>query len=188
MIRKATPKDAVQAALLIADAWGDLALAVTGADDRTEAQHILAGLFAASGSRISQENAVVDERDGKIVGVLIAYHGREEALLVQPMTEALRARTNNPAAVVEMEAAPDEYYLDTVSVRADWRGQGVGTALLHAFEERAQILDHRKLALLVDEDNHAARRLYESQGYHAEGAVTLAGHAVTHMIKVLRAL
>jgi putative acetyltransferase len=54
-------------------------------------------------------------------------------------------------------------------VDADWRGLGVGSALVQSAVERAQALGAHKLALQVWPHNVAARRLYARHGFVEEG-------------------
>jgi ribosomal protein S18 acetylase RimI-like enzyme len=49
------------------------------------------------------------------------------------------------------------------------RGRGAGTALLAAAEQLAVARDRHVIGLGVDDDNHAARRLYERRGYRDVG-------------------
>jgi ribosomal protein S18 acetylase RimI-like enzyme len=52
-----------------------------------------------------------------------------------------------------------------LAVLPDQRGRGVGSALIEAVEERGRALGCCKITLEVLDDNHGARRLYESVGF-----------------------
>lgn len=52
-----------------------------------------------------------------------------------------------------------------IVVRADWRGRGVGAALLRWAEARARALGCCKLTLEVLSENRPARRAYERAGF-----------------------
>jgi len=70
-----------------------------------------------------------------------------------------------------------------MSVRAEWRRQGVGSALLEvAVEECRRSRVVRRLSLTVFETNRAAVALYESAGFRHEGrrerAVRLGGRDI----------
>jgi ribosomal protein S18 acetylase RimI-like enzyme len=52
-----------------------------------------------------------------------------------------------------------------LAVVPEWRGRGVGRALLEAAEERAVRRGCCKLTLEVRDDNHGARALYERCGF-----------------------
>ncbi|MBV9251358.1 MAG: GNAT family N-acetyltransferase [Acetobacteraceae bacterium] len=57
-----------------------------------------------------------------------------------------------------------------IGVHNDWRGQGVGTALLKAAVDMAdRWLGLRRLQLSVDTENEAAIRLYRRFGFEVEG-------------------
>lgn len=69
---------------------------------------------------------------------------------------------------------PDEATLDPqafmayMAVSTEYRGKGVGTALLEAAESAARNHGAPYLALMVTEENAAARNLYEKSGYFTE--------------------
>ncbi|HET7182769.1 MAG TPA: GNAT family N-acetyltransferase [Candidatus Limnocylindrales bacterium] len=56
-----------------------------------------------------------------------------------------------------------------IAVAPDWRGRGVGTALLRAGEAWAREQGAERMSLWVDGFNTGARRLYERMGYTAWG-------------------
>jgi len=58
------------------------------------------------------------------------------------------------------------------------RGQGLGKQLLEAVEEKARRMGCCRLTLEVLENNHPARALYASQGFHHATYVPEAGSAV----------
>lgn len=60
------------------------------------------------------------------------------------------------------DAFVDEFYL-----AAEFRGQGIGTAVLNAIKEEALKLDINALHLEVARDNKPARRLYAACGFEA---------------------
>lgn len=61
--------------------------------------------------------------------------------------------------------------LEDVIVRPDLRGQGLGGLLLHGAREQARWHGCRRLTLLTDAHNDAARRFYEREGFTASGMV-----------------
>lgn len=182
MIRKAEPQDAAFAAPLIYEAIGDIAHTLTGATEQEEALLLLEQFFAQKGNRLSYENAVIAMHEGVPVGVALFYHGSQTEQLDRPFVEYVQKRTGVAPTLVK-EARDDEFYLDSVAVRADQRGKGIGTMLLSAFEQEAIRRKHDRIALLVDEENPRARQLYESMGYRQDGNVTVSGHQFRHMVK-----
>jgi GNAT superfamily N-acetyltransferase len=69
-----------------------------------------------------------------------------------------------------------------LAIVADWRGRGVGRALLAAAEARARVRGCCKLTLEVQDQNHPARRLYERFGF---ADFTLAGSTTRFLTKPL---
>ena len=54
-------------------------------------------------------------------------------------------------------------------VAAEWRGRGVGSALVHAAVGTAKLMGAHKVSLQVWPHNRAARRLYQRHGFSEEG-------------------
>jgi ribosomal protein S18 acetylase RimI-like enzyme len=128
------------------------------------------------------------EDTGAIVAILDAY-ARDPAGGGAPLRASVRERLpaalrDHPTAVVFLAlAAPQPVgtavcflgfstfqarpllNVHDLAVLPDWRGQGVGRALLEAAETEAVRRDCCKLTLEVQEDNHRARRLYERFGF-----------------------
>ena len=59
-------------------------------------------------------------------------------------------------------------YIQTVCAAPEYRGKGVGTALVTFAEERI-FRDHRNVFICVSDFNPGARRLYERLGYRLIG-------------------
>ena len=59
----------------------------------------------------------------------------------------------------------DEAELLTIAVEPRWRGKGVGRALMQAAFADLMMSPARRMFLEVDEQNHAAIRLYEKLGF-----------------------
>ena len=62
-------------------------------------------------------------------------------------------------------------YIQTVCAAPEYRGQGVGTALV-AFAEERIFREHRNVFICVSDFNPGARRLYERLGYRLVGELT----------------
>ena len=61
-------------------------------------------------------------------------------------------------------------YIHIITVKSEYRGQGVGKMLLK-FVEDVVFKDYKKLFLVVSDFNPDARRLYESIGYTEIGEI-----------------
>jgi len=60
----------------------------------------------------------------------------------------------------------DEIHINNLAVRPQFRGRGIGTALLHHVLTEARRLGARRATLEVRASNGAARRLYERLGFY----------------------
>jgi ribosomal protein S18 acetylase RimI-like enzyme len=60
-------------------------------------------------------------------------------------------------------------YIQTIEVEPGWRGRGVGRELLHRMEKSARDAGAQAIWLHVDEENSAAIRLYEANGFVRAG-------------------
>jgi aminoglycoside 6'-N-acetyltransferase len=94
------------------------------------------------------QGLVAVAQDGKLVGMI-------ELWLKRPRGPA-GARIPRLKADLGLAVAPE------------WRGRGVGTALLAAAEEWARAQGAERMMLDLDVNNSGARRLYERVGYEVE--------------------
>jgi aminoglycoside 6'-N-acetyltransferase len=94
--------------------------------------------------------ALVAVAAGRVVGMV-------ELLPRGRVQEAGAARTHAPSVDIGLSVAPD------------WRGRGVGTALMAAAEEWARGHGARRMILDLAAANEGARRLYERLGYEVHG-------------------
>jgi ribosomal-protein-alanine N-acetyltransferase len=63
----------------------------------------------------------------------------------------------------------DEIHINNVAMRPGFRGQGIGTALLHHVLAEATRLGARRATLEVRASNEGARRLYQRLGFYVAG-------------------
>jgi ribosomal protein S18 acetylase RimI-like enzyme len=182
-IYPAEAKDAEAVSRLMYEAIGDIAHTLAGTTDLPETLETLAELFRSPGCRLSRENALVcKDEQGRLAGFALSYAGADAEALDAPLLRRLRER-GLPTAGLLPEARPGEYYLDSLAVDGAYRGAGLGTRLIEAFERRAAELGERQAMLLVDRANVKARALYERLGYREDGSIELSGHLYDRMIK-----
>ena len=183
MIRQAEIKDAEQVIPLLHSAIDSIAHSLTGTEDLNEALDILMFFYKTPGNRISYENIIVDEREGRIAGMLVAYHGRVAAALDQPFLERIRLEKGLQDYTIEREAREEDYYLDAVAVHEDFQGKGIAKSLMKAFEHKAMELGYPTVSLIVEEHNERAHSIYVKQGYRNDGELTVYGHRYLRMAK-----
>lgn len=109
----------------------------------------------------------VDE-DGKSAGVIVSYDGAKLNELRKPFFEAVKTILGKNLDGVEDETDASEFYLDTLAVLPEYRGRGIASLLLKGAIGRAAACG-KPAGLLVDKDNHRARKLYERVGFRQTG-------------------
>jgi ribosomal protein S18 acetylase RimI-like enzyme len=184
-IRHAHPNDAEKAVSLTLQAIGSIAFVLTGTTDAEEASSILSDFFGREQNRISYENALVLEEDGELVGIVIFYDGASARELDAPLERAAAVKSGRSDYCVPTEPETSEFYLDTLSVSPDYQGKGFGTKLVEAACDRARRLGHLRIALLVEVDSPAPKRLYERLGFRVDYTKWIAGQEYFHMVRNL---
>jgi ribosomal protein S18 acetylase RimI-like enzyme len=185
MIRQAVRSDAGKAVPLIVQAIGHLAFVLTGTNDLQEAASVLNDFFGQEDNRISYQNALVMEVEGELVGVAILYDGARARELDVPLESAAARKSGNSDYSIPTEPEVSEFYLDTLSVSPRYRGKGYGLKLIEAGCDRTGKLGHLRMALLVEIDKAAAKRLYERAGFRADYTKRIAGQEYFHMVRSL---
>ncbi|MFK0523026.1 GNAT family N-acetyltransferase [Paenibacillus illinoisensis] len=184
-LRPARREDADQVIPLLYQAIGDIAYALAGESNHEQAMQILKQFYMQEDNRISYRHVTVMEHGEDIAGILVAYDGSEADRLDQPILDRSGRSQDEKYAIIK-ETRPGEYYLDTLSVSESYQGQGIGRALMAAFEQQGRELGHDRVALIVERDNGRALMLYERQGYTKDDVIVIAGHEYNHMIKPIQ--
>lgn len=175
MIKQATSFDKKEAAPLIYDANLDIAHHLTGEKEVSDVIIKLEDFFSEKGNRLSYENCLVKEIDGKVVGIAISYYGKDASNLDEPIKQFLRKKTGKELTI-EKEADETDYYIDSLSVHPNFRNQRIGTELLKASIQRAKDKGYSTVALVVEENNVKAKKLYEQLGFNYKKTITLQNH------------
>lgn len=113
----------------------------------------------------SYRNAIVAEVGGKCVASLVGYPNPDEA---EPIDYEKMPPILIPLAELE-DLAPATWFVHTLAVYPDYRGQGFGTRLLAVAEDSARQTGMAGLSIIVSDANHGARRLYLRCGYREAG-------------------
>ena len=186
-LRRARAEDAATAAPLLVQALDVLALELAGVECLEAAVPLFHELFRLPGNRYSHAHAWVLDGTAGVVGVLLAYPGRDEALLAEATLDWLRARAPGRALVHQPESDPGEFYLDALAVAGSQRGRGLAAMMIDGLCDAARQLGHARVGLLVDDAKPRVRALYERLGFVDDGRREVAGHAYAHMTRVLPA-
>ncbi len=169
-IRPATPADATHLACFVDMASEGLALHLWE-KMKTPGQT----LFEVGRSRALREegsfsyrNAHMAEIEGAVAGALVGYQ------IAEVHDRSLRTAGDQKApplpefvqGLVELESmAPLHWYVNILATYPEYRGRGVGKALLTHADKLGGAMSAKGMALIVASENGGARRLYEKAGY-----------------------
>ncbi|MGX6961673.1 GNAT family N-acetyltransferase [Vagococcus xieshaowenii] len=182
MIRRATLSDRDQIIPLIMVILKDMELPFLDKYGEQTTIELLKKGFETQDYRYSYHRAIVAEEDKEVVGVAFGYRDIEENCIDRPLEAFFEAFgiESEDKLFVDSEVGKNEWYLDTISVRDDQRGKGIGSQLLAALPD---FCDYPVIGLNVDLQNPKAEKLYEKMGFKTVGEMTLSGHLYHHMQK-----
>jgi ribosomal protein S18 acetylase RimI-like enzyme len=175
VIRPAEPGDAPLAAELILSTLNAFGDRLFGFGDHARAVEVLAQFFRLPGNRFSYQYAAAAAIHGNLAGIMLAFTAgqmrRSMAVTALQMARAFRW-SEIPAFLAnvipyrsEEKIFPDELYIAHLAVAGAYRRKGVGQALLEHARQIAPGLVKRKLSLITEVENTAARALYEKFGF-----------------------
>ena len=140
--------------------------------------HTIAKAFTQPGHDLSYEHTIFAERDGAVVGMISGYATeRHRRSVGPPLREAMGGRALRMRIMARLMArqqwflgryADGDFYVQGFAVDEELRGQGIGSALIDAMEQRARAGGSKRLILNVGVKNEAARRLYCRRGMTVE--------------------
>ena len=181
MIKNAQKQDAKICIKLLNLAMEDIAYKLSGYDDPLKSDEILEKFFKSETNRLSYKNVYVYKRDDVIIAAMCAYFGGDAAQLDREISQHLKALGKD--AQIEKECFDDEFYIDSIAVDEEFRGQGLAKELiLHSFA-KAKELGHKKVSLIVDINKPKVRKFYESLGFKFNTKKIINLHEYDHMIK-----
>lgn len=183
-LRKATPLDAEKVVPLVIDAIGDIAKRMTGESEPEMIEQSMCELSKLNDNPHAYRVTYIAELDGEIAGTMILYSGKEAPRLDRNLSAWLEEK-GAEITHIDAESLPDELYINTISVNPKFRGNGIGTQLLHYAETVAKQQGIGKIALNVETGKEKAIRLYERVGYEIVSPWTIIGEPFHHMVKVI---
>ncbi len=113
--------------------------------------------YAREGVDFSYENCLVADESGAVVGMVNAFPLQASDAPAGEDDPVLR-----PYAELEV---PDSLYISGIAVLPPYRGQGLGSRMMLAMQERARGAGLARLSLIAFATNAASVRLYERLGY-----------------------
>ncbi len=183
-ITNARRQDAPMIARAVMMAVGDEICRDFAGNDHTlsDVEALFTELAGMEDSQYSYMNSLVAlDDDGNVAGVCIGYDGAKLHSLRERFFEAARRYLNRNMAGMDDETTPDEFYLDTLAVWPQYRGDGIGAKLLLAQAARGHAMG-KPAGLLVDKVNPKAEALYRKLGFEPDGERPFAGVVMNHLI------
>lgn len=178
VIRPAVSADAATIAEVIAMAIGDEAGLRNYCGE--EYMAVLTEVARREATQYSWQNALVAELNGVVAGAVVGYDGAQLYTLREGTFATINEFVERTQTIVD-ETSAGEYYLDSVGVLPQYRGMGVGRALVSAFCDKAFAEGHKRVGLIVDFENHDAERLYTSLGFRRIGTRPFFTHQMWHL-------
>lgn len=139
-----------------------------------DGDEILAEAFQQSGHDFSFENVTFAVQGEEKIGMASGYTGEQHRQFSDlPLREASNGFSLRMTAVSilcaplfrVLNTIPDsDFYLQAIAVDGQFRGQGVGSALLDAMQAKAVESGSERFTLDVVAANEGARKLYERLG------------------------
>ena len=139
---------------------------------------VIADTFATPAHDFSFENVIVAERNAEIVGTVAGYTAQQHSNCSDQVLRKARGFSALRMSLIQMVAGTlwrflntienGDFYLQSIAVASECRGEGIGSMLIDAMEERATDTQATRFVLDVAAKNEGARRLYERRGMAVE--------------------
>ncbi len=181
MIRKAT-KDDIKVLEGLQEFIESLEIDILKNYSLVKIQDILKFVFMSENDRFSYNNCIVYEKDGNIKGFSFSYHyNKVEKMKNFWFNEVVKKFNLKQDDIIfdYNEVLEKEFYLDTLYVFSEYRGEGVGNKLLTSFVNSNNTL----LSLNVAQSNIRARKLYESYGFYKNCEIYIGHESYDHLTK-----
>lgn len=135
-------------------------------------------------SQYSWRNTIVAEDDkGHTAGLIVCYDGAELDLLRKRfLDEFAKMHGYRIDSLMTDETDASEFYIDSLAVWPQYRGQGIAGLLIEAAANRGEGRFRKPVGLLVEKTNHRARGLYRKIGFKPAGEKKFAGELMDHLV------
>lgn len=156
---------------------------LTALDINTDEMDEMIESCADEKSMYSWKNALIAYDGGEAVGCIVAYDGdtypaTREYTWGKLWKDVDKEIIRNSA----IEALPGEYYLDSLAIKSEYRGRGIGKRLMCAAMEHGKSLGYDSFSLLVAIDKPNLESYYCSLGFCPDGSVQFFGHMYNRLI------
>jgi ribosomal protein S18 acetylase RimI-like enzyme len=140
-------------------------------------EHIEVGerRYAREDTVFSYRNGTVAERNGEVIGMLVAFQVEPDPDVSDPDEEV--DPVLKPYSELER---PGSFYICGMALFPEYRGEGLGTRMLELARQQAYERGLEELSLIVFEQNTGARRLYEQHGFREVDRRPVVPHELIH--------
>ena len=178
IVRSATREDAAVIAKAVAMAIGDEEVLHSYCGDKY--LEVLTEIAEREATQYSWQYALVAEIGGVAAGAIVGYDGGLLKELRDGTFAILRESIGRVPTITD-ETEAGEYYLDSVAVMPEFRGFGIGKALINSLCVKAFAEGYACVGLIVDCDNAKAEKLYASLGFIRIGTRDFFGRQMWHL-------
>lgn len=180
IIRKALTTDADAIADCMMLAMAHIVCQFVGEEHAHSAKSFLKHFILQKHNQYSYENCWVAEDEEGVVAAVNVYNGAMLYELRKPVAKYVREKYNI-AFCPEDETSVGEYYVDTLGVKVNKQGEGIGSELLSFLIAEYVGRQGETLGLLVEKGNERAKSLYLKLGFRVVGTQTLVGEEMEHL-------
>lgn len=187
MIRNAIKSDAPMITSLLWEIFEDMELPLLHKISKNKLQEMVAEAVLEPAYRYSLDRGMVYEIDGEVAGIAFGYPSVDESSIDEPFKTILGKHGYDPTEELftDRESLSNEWYIDSIVVKKDYRGLGIGSHLLENLNYRALEDGYHTIGLNVDIDNTQAKKLYSKIGFKKITDIMISGHQYDHMCKTL---
>lgn len=167
---------------------------VWGYGSKDEIIHRIKWLVESEDSRYSYKNVEVAELEGKICGAIILIKGKDlsklDLITIIKLIKYIKGIKNKirflKDVILELglnECEKNEFYIANLATLEEYRGKGIGKALIKLAEESAKKAGYKSCSLLAKDAG--VKSFYEKLNFVFEEEEPYYSHTLYRMIKVI---
>lgn len=142
----------------------------------------LSEICAKDDTLYSWKNTIIAEVGGVPAGSLTSYDGARYRDMRKLTFGFLLKENGMNLENEEMETKSGEYYLDSLAILPEFRGQGIGRQLILNAMDIARKLGITTVSLIVSEEKPRLKDYYNSIGFVQSGKINFYGHDSVRMV------
>lgn len=124
----------------------------------------------------------VDKETGKATGCLLSYDGKRYARARDLSFRYAEEKTGLTLGDSDMETCKGEYYLDSLAVLPEYRGNSIGHLLINDAIRIGAENRHSRFTLIAEKDSSALRNYYRQAGFTEEEEIIFCNHPYIRMV------